>query len=102
MSVARPTKWGNPFTIALALETAFAADEQTARQVVVECFRDWLYKGFLSEWWFSAGKDQWTWMREHLVDLAFRDLACWCSIDQPCHADVLLEAADMAWVNGGG
>jgi hypothetical protein len=22
------------------------------------------------------------------------DLACWCPLDQPCHADVLLELAD--------
>jgi hypothetical protein len=24
-------------------------------------------------------------------DLAGHDLACWCPLDQPCHADVLLE-----------
>jgi hypothetical protein len=24
-------------------------------------------------------------------DLAGKDLACWCPLDQPCHADVLLE-----------
>ncbi|WP_194821269.1 DUF4326 domain-containing protein [Micromonospora sp. S-DT3-3-22] len=29
--------------------------------------------------------------------LAGKDLACWCRLDQPCHADVLLEIA-----NGGG
>jgi hypothetical protein len=23
-----------------------------------------------------------------------RDLACWCPLDQPCHADVLLELAN--------
>src|SRR5690606_8101427 len=26
--------------------------------------------------------------------LAGRDLACWCPLDQPCHADVLLEIAN--------
>ena len=25
--------------------------------------------------------------------LAGKDLACWCPLDQPCHADVLLEIA---------
>lgn len=45
--------------------------------------------------------------REHLArnpelveracrELAGKDLACWCPIGQPCHADVLLEI-----VNGG-
>jgi hypothetical protein len=29
-------------------------------------------------------------------DLAGRDLACWCPLDQPCHADVLLELANEA------
>lgn len=28
------------------------------------------------------------------VDLAGRDLACWCPLNQPCHADVLLELAN--------
>jgi hypothetical protein len=27
-------------------------------------------------------------------DLAGRDLACWCPLNQPCHADVLLELAN--------
>ena len=28
-------------------------------------------------------------------ELAGHDLACWCSLDQPCHADVLLEVANQ-------
>lgn len=27
------------------------------------------------------------------AELAGRDLACWCPLDQPCHADVLLVLA---------
>ena len=27
-------------------------------------------------------------------DLAGKDLACWCTLGQPCHADVLLELAN--------
>jgi hypothetical protein len=27
-------------------------------------------------------------------DLAGKDLACWCPLGQPCHADVLLELAN--------
>lgn len=33
------------------------------------------------------------WERE-LAPLRGRDLACWCPLDQPCHADVLLELAN--------
>ena len=28
------------------------------------------------------------------AELAGRDLCCWCPLDQPCHADVLLELAN--------
>ena len=29
------------------------------------------------------------------AELAGRDLACWCPLDHPCHADVLLEIANQ-------
>ncbi len=29
-----------------------------------------------------------------LPDLRGKNLACWCRLDQPCHADVLLELAN--------
>lgn len=33
--------------------------------------------------------------RYWLAELRGRNLACWCPVDQPCHADVLLELANM-------
>jgi len=27
-------------------------------------------------------------------ELAGRDLCCWCPLDEPCHADVLLDVAN--------
>lgn len=35
-------------------------------------------------------------LAEARAELAGRDLACWCNLDQPCHADVLLEIANPA------
>lgn len=29
-----------------------------------------------------------------ISELRGKDLCCWCSIDQPCHADVLLKIAN--------
>lgn len=29
------------------------------------------------------------------AELRGKDLACWCALDQPCHADVLIELANM-------
>lgn len=33
-------------------------------------------------------------VRQLLADIRGKNLACWCSLDQPCHADVLLELAN--------
>ena len=30
-----------------------------------------------------------------VADLRGKDLCCWCPLDQPCHADVLLEVANQ-------
>ncbi len=32
--------------------------------------------------------------KHYLGELRGHDLACWCPLDQPCHADVLLELAN--------
>jgi hypothetical protein len=44
----------------------------------------WLYRTY------AEGFDLATLRR----DLAGKDLACWCPLDQPCHADILLELAN--------
>jgi hypothetical protein len=33
-------------------------------------------------------------MLRSLGELRGKNLACWCPLDQPCHADVLLEIAN--------
>jgi hypothetical protein len=32
--------------------------------------------------------------RDAVAELKGRDLACWCPLDEPCHADVLLRIAN--------
>lgn len=65
--------WGNPFVV---------SKDQTAEQAV-ENFRRALLDGRLQH---SVAKIR--------RELGGRDLACWCPLDQPCHADVLLEVAN--------
>lgn len=102
VSVARPGRWGNPFSVALV-------DDHT---LAVELFRDMMTWGFdpskldhLSDADFHtvhAGKEAWSkrlnWGVEHSCaaqsELRGKNLACWCALDQPCHADVLLELAN--------
>ncbi len=69
--VARPSKWGNPFPVL-----------DGGREVAVKAFRV-----------HAVGVAQFTLARIR-EELAGRDLACWCPLDEPCHADVLLEIAN--------
>lgn len=94
INVARPTKWGNPFRVADCIENGFADTTEQARIVCVDAFRDWLSG---DRWADGSGSDA---DRRHaayvaaIPELAGHDLACWCPLDQPCHADVLLDLAN--------
>ena len=93
--VARPTKWGNPFTRRAAIESGYATDANW-RAFVVECFRDWLGPSCSGRtWWQGTESDKRrTVILNNLPDLRGKNLACWCRLDQPCHADALLELAN--------
>ena len=84
VAVARPGRWGNPF------RGPDAADQ----------FRRWL-GGRMSAAEFVAHADSERWrfaddatIRAEAVQLRGKNLACWCRLDQPCHADALLEVAN--------
>lgn len=98
--VARPTKWGNPFTIDSAIEHGWASTEKTARALAVEAFHDCLTRGEESAWWSATAANYFVRLIDELDHLRGCDLACWCPlIDEfgqrvPCHADVLLKLAN--------
>lgn len=74
--VGRPTKWGNPWKIG-ALTRAEA----------VEKYEHELKSGALKD---RGGLP----LSEQLHELRGLDLACWCPLGEPCHADVLLRLAN--------
>jgi hypothetical protein len=39
-------------------------------------------------------EDQYSWMIKEIQELRGKNLACFCPLDQACHADVLLELAN--------
>lgn len=87
--VGRPTKWGNPFQIGskrieVGHVTLDRPDGADAGDVV------WAYQHALY-WDIFPGPLFKSHVRE---ELRGRDLVCWCPLDQPCHADVLLELAN--------
>lgn len=64
-----------------------------------------------SGWWFATKAEAtakavelyrwkmetdgfWSNAKRRLHDLRGKNLACWCPLDQPCHADVLLDIAN--------
>ena len=85
--VGRPTKWGNPFVVGVDGTRA-------------ECLH--LYRA-LAMGFLCISKE-----REHVErqqrahrameaakrELRGKDLACFCPLSSPCHADVLLELAN--------
>ncbi len=75
MSVARPSKWGNPFRIG---DPHPDHGRPMSRAEAVDLFRAWIQP--------HAAE-----VRAHLRS---KDLACFCPLDGPCHADVLIEIAN--------
>ena len=95
--VGRPSKRGNPWRVKyegklngwvvigpefLAYPTRhYCSSERVARRFAVWKFRRWARSDFARK-------------RLDLVGIKGHDLACWCGLDEPCHADVLLELAN--------
>lgn len=90
--VSRPSRWGNPVTIDQMREHYPDHDDSGLRRMVVSDFRG-LVEGRFDEWPEGATYPS---MGEIRSELAGHDLACWCPLDQPCHADVLLELANQS------
>jgi hypothetical protein len=88
--VGRPTKWGNAWRVGELIDRERHSGEQVTPQYAVEMFRYTTEPipgrhGFVTDYELNE---------IDLRPLRGKDLACWCPLDQPCHADVLLELAN--------
>lgn len=90
VKVDRSTKWGNPFTVAAALEAGYNGTDAELRGMCVDAFRRWLD----GEYQPAIEPERRAYILSHIDQLRGHDLGCWCPLDGPCHADVLLEAAN--------
>ena len=87
--VGRPTIFGNPFAVDAYWSTGYSGNLRAARRWAVEQFNLWT-AGRIS----GVGGLRRVTLAARLHELRGKDLACWCPLDQPCHADVLLEIAN--------
>jgi hypothetical protein len=96
--VSRPTKWGNPFRWSDYPATqTFEGIEGGPISISVAERRRWAVVDFRASVAARCGDGEYPSVTEIRSDLAGRDLACWCPLDGPCHADVLLEVANPGW-----
>lgn len=101
VKVARPGIWGNPFRICTLLDAQTCVrlfrsavegrwppegSFEQSRVDVEDCYRVWLVRMRL------RGAEP----LKQVKDLKGFNLACFCGLDRPCHADVLLELANAS------
>ncbi|GAO78632.1 hypothetical protein SC1_01941 [Sphingopyxis sp. C-1] len=94
VKVARPTIFGNPWTVAGAIEVGYGPER--AQAYCVELYREWLTTSVGLTHMLKDSDYLRRLVVEGLPGLRGKNLACFCSLDEPCHADVLLELANKA------
>jgi hypothetical protein len=98
--VGRPTKWGNPLKL---VKDCIYIDAGYRRKI----FDKWVYYGVgdiddvihlyrhivAGAQFMNADLQYWSdkFKENNIEDLRGKDLACFCSLSQPCHADILIE-----------
>jgi hypothetical protein len=113
--VGRPTRWGNPWKLGDNMHDPAVPGGWRTCATAADCvaaFRrsvDWDPPTAEKPWSIEGGTaeeptvlDAWGGHSDgtHVMRRSIRkylrgkDLACWCPLDQPCHADVLLELAN--------
>lgn len=119
VSVTRPGRWGNPFDFRrsdccwLALSYGCRGDRLGRQQAAVKAFREWVEppakgkKLVRMERGIRFGNDDKSAqigprfivgpppsLDDIRAQLGGKNLACFCALADPCHADVLLELAN--------
>ena len=96
VSVCRGGKWGNQFRVVNFGREWFVYDSlsyqhsrpfKTKQEAATEA---------VSLFWYVLVRKQREHLDEFLAPLKGKNLACFCSLGDPCHADVLLRLANQA------
>jgi len=100
--VGRPSRWGNPYRIRydapIVEECCQWACYEDEGCLCAGCMTPAKAVAVYREEVSTLGRVDEEGTRYDLIDwllpLRGKDLVCWCPLDQPCHADVLLELAN--------
>lgn len=100
VSVCRPGKFGNPFKVDECRAAGFQGTDAEIKQRCVEAFRAWLCnKDGWVNWQGDEAEKAKAAILNGLSELRGKNLACFCALSDPCHADVLLELANKTAEN---
>jgi hypothetical protein len=93
--VGRGTKWGNPWVVHEHCE-ACGEDLESCDKPINASTREGATRKFRYAYAYPLiGQPAMPDADEVRYELAGKNLMCWCPLDQPCHADVLLEIANQ-------
>jgi Domain of unknown function (DUF4326) len=91
--VGRPTKWGNAFR--LGDQLGYDHQRATTSQRVIISVASPRYlmtnQDLVDAYRRTLASDI---EQQAPIELKGKNLACWCPLGQPCHADILLELAN--------
>lgn len=95
--VSRPSKYGNPWTIAGARAAGYRGTDAQLAAYCVRLYREWLTGSPSSLMrMLKDSEPKRDCILNGVAGLRGKNLACWCALGQPCHADVLLELANKS------
>ena len=88
--VSRPSIFGNPFTVG-----------ETSATQAVALFHTWVMDehaldGYIHAQHADEMRKRRTKLLAALPKLRGKNLACWCALTEPCHADILLLVANLS------
>lgn len=107
--VGRPTRWGNPYVVGegqvkwtgIIVGPGVGFYDPADQRIADVPLRDGLTAVEAVELYridllgsLNDHHRHFDGLRDALEELRGHDLACWCSLDEPCHADVLIELAN--------
>lgn len=103
VSVTRPGKYGNPFIVGHHYMRNVSSGTVLGKFLYIEAYEGYQTKTYTTiktlkeavewyEWYLSTYSERQLQVLRN--DLKGKNLACWCPLDKPCHADILLKYAN--------